>query len=322
MSDIKTVLTVDEVLDYLGIDYADDKVNRNITRAIATADKIIQGSVGVNYPVEDARSKELALIIVSDLYDIRGMTTRDNVSNNVRRLVEDMSLQLKLELGSDPYTPSPTPTPTPEGTVFYAPYIGDDDYWYLWDIDTNSYINSGVYARGIPGEKGEPGKNGTTPKKGIDYWTPEDKAEINSYIDEKTTIIATDIEGLQKQLNEEAHFRGYLSTNAKIQALEATPNDFAYSAESGTKWVYDAENGWQDTGKVVPDQLTPPSDAIPLINGKASPGVATEYARGDHRHPTDTTRASVEELNELKSTIELALDNIIVIQNELIGGGA
>lgn len=107
MSDIKTVLTIDEVLDYLGIDYADDKVNRNITRAIATADKIIQGSVGVNYPIEDARAKELALIIVSDLYDVRGMTTRDNISNNVRRLVEDMSLQLKLELGSDPITPPP-----------------------------------------------------------------------------------------------------------------------------------------------------------------------------------------------------------------------
>ena len=100
------VLTVSEVLDYLGIDYADDKVNRNITRAIATAHKIIQGSVGVNYPVNDARSKELALIIVSDLYDLRGMTIRDNVSNNVRRLVEDMSLQLKLELNRDNTTPS------------------------------------------------------------------------------------------------------------------------------------------------------------------------------------------------------------------------
>lgn len=116
MSDIKTVLTVDEVLDYLGIDYADDKVNRNITRAIATADKIIQGSVGVNYPVEDARAKELALIIVSDLYDIRGMTCRDNVSNNVRRLVDDMSLQLRLELGSDPITPPDNPE-TPDSNL-------------------------------------------------------------------------------------------------------------------------------------------------------------------------------------------------------------
>ena len=36
----------------------------------------------------------------------------------------------------------------------------------------------------------------------------------------------------------------------------------------------------------------------PLINGVASAGQANEYARGDHRHPTDTTRASVEDLNK------------------------
>ena len=84
--------------------------------------------------------------------------------------------------------------------------------------------------------------------------------------------IESDVAGLQTQLNEEAHFRGYLSTNAKIIALDATPNDFAYSAESGTKWVYDADNGWQDTGTPVPDQLTPASDATPLVNGVASAG--------------------------------------------------
>lgn len=139
---------------------------------------------------------------------------------------------------------------------------------------------------------------------------------------EATEIIKTDLEGIQQQINEEAHFRGYLSTNAKIQAMEATPNDFAYSAESGTKWVYDAELGWQDTGTPVPDQLTPASDATPLVNGVATPGESSEYARGDHRHPTDTTRVSVAEFNVLKSEIGLALDAILAIQNEIIGGEA
>ena len=152
-----------------------------------------------------------------------------------------------------------------------------------------------------------------------EYYTEE---EVKEYIDEQTEIIKSDVEGLQEQINEEAHFRGYLYTNAKIQALEATPNDFAYSAESGTKWVYDVENGWTDTGSPVPDQLTPASDAIPLINGEATAGSASEYARGDHRHPTDTTRASAEELNGLKSDIGEALDRIIAIQNALIGGGS
>lgn len=172
-------------------------------------------------------------------------------------------------------------------------------------------------------ESGEfDGNDGYTPQKGVDYWNDDDKAEIEEYIDEKTEIIKSDLEGIQQQINEEAHFRGYLSTNAKIKALEATPNDFAYSAESGTKWIYDAENGWQDSGTPVPDQLTPASVSTPLMDGEATPGESEEYARGDHRHPTDTTRVSVEEFNTFKGDLGTALDRIIDIQNSLIGGDA
>ena len=90
------MLTVDEVLNYLGIDYADDMVTKNIERLINTADAYLKGSIGANYPPEDPRSKELALIIISDLYDNRGL--HSTISGNVRRLVEDLSLQLRLEL--------------------------------------------------------------------------------------------------------------------------------------------------------------------------------------------------------------------------------
>lgn len=91
-----TVVTVNEALAYLGIDYADDMVRSNIERTIKTADAFLKGSVGEDYPVEDPRSKELALIIISDLYDKRGMVS--TVSGNTRRLVDDLSLQLRLEL--------------------------------------------------------------------------------------------------------------------------------------------------------------------------------------------------------------------------------
>ena len=96
MSDTIQVVSVDEVLAYLGIDYSDDMVNKNIERAIKTADAYLKGSIGDKYPVEDPRSKELALIIISDLYDNRGL--HDTMSGNVRRLVDDFSLQLRLEL--------------------------------------------------------------------------------------------------------------------------------------------------------------------------------------------------------------------------------
>ena len=134
------------------------------------------------------------------------------------------------------------------------------------------------------------------------------------YIDEQIAIIKSDIEGIQQQIQEETHFRGYLSTNAKIQALEATPNDFAYSAESGTKWIYDAENGWMDSGEEVPDQLTPPSDATPLMDGKASVGTEQAYARGDHRHPTDITRASAESVQMIDSRLWRVEDNFVELE--------
>lgn len=35
-----------------------------------------------------------------------------------------------------------------------------------------------------------------------------------------------------------------------------------------------------------------PSTSDPLMDGTASPGTSATFARGDHRHPTDTTRAS------------------------------
>ena len=90
------VVTVDEAKAYQGFDYADDMVNANLTRAINTADAYLKGSIGETYPTDDPRSKELALIIVSDLYDNRGL--QSTISGNTRRLVDDLSLQLRLEL--------------------------------------------------------------------------------------------------------------------------------------------------------------------------------------------------------------------------------
>lgn len=98
MGDTIKVVSVEEVFEYLGLetDYSDDMVKNNIERAIKTADAYLQGSIGKNYPIDDPRAKELALIIVSDLYDNRGL--QSTISGNTRKLVDDLSLQLRLEL--------------------------------------------------------------------------------------------------------------------------------------------------------------------------------------------------------------------------------
>ena len=98
MSDTIKVVSVDEVLAYLGIDYADNMVNKNIERLIRSADAYLKGAVGDNYPVDNPKAKEIALIVISDLYDNRGVHPATGANNNLRRLLEDLILQLKLEL--------------------------------------------------------------------------------------------------------------------------------------------------------------------------------------------------------------------------------
>ena len=139
-------------------------------------------------------------------------------------------------------------------------------------------------------------------------------------IGSQTEVLKSDVEGIQQQIREESHFRGYCQFIEEVVEIEATPNDFAYCAETGTVWVYDGEE-WVATDEVVPDQLTPASETTPLINGVASVGQEEAYARGDHRHPTDTTRASVADLNALKTDMENVLDELHNYAQSLINGG-
>lgn len=108
------------------------------------------------------------------------------------------------------------------------------------------------------------------------------------------------------------HFRGYFKNITEIEALtNVAEGDFAWSAETGTVWQFDGTN-WVDTLVIVPDQVIPASDSLPLMNGTAEAGISTDYSRGDHKHPIDTTRASFEELtnhNESRNS-HLALRSI------------
>lgn len=114
-----------------------------------------------------------------------------------------------------------------------------------------------------------------------------------SDIAEQFSELNSDIQGLREDFLNESHFRGYLSTNAEIQSLHGTPNDYAYSAQSGTVWIYQKNTGWTNSNKTVPDQTVPPSGTTPLMDGIASIGTLQTYARSDHRHPSDTSKANL-----------------------------
>ncbi|KAA6397249.1 MAG: hypothetical protein EZS28_007221 [Streblomastix strix] len=49
------------------------------------------------------------------------------------------------------------------------------------------------------------------------------------------------------------------------------------------------ESSWYDSGQLVPDQVTPASDELPLVDDTASAGISTSYSRGDHVHPLNVT---------------------------------
>lgn len=89
-------LSTEEVKEYLGIDYSDGPTEKRLGHLIKVADKYLIGAIGVDYPTGDDRVREIALIVISDLYDNHDLN--EKVSGNIRRLVEDFSMQLKLEL--------------------------------------------------------------------------------------------------------------------------------------------------------------------------------------------------------------------------------
>ncbi|MEY4300595.1 MAG: Ralstonia phage phiRSL1 [Verrucomicrobiota bacterium] len=71
-------------------------------------------------------------------------------------------------------------------------------------------------------------------------------------------------------------------------ALEYDPDASSNSREiASTAWVKSQGYGTGGSGGSSPS----PSSAAPAANGTAAAGTATTYARGDHVHPTDTTRA-------------------------------
>lgn len=61
-----------------------------------------------------------------------------------------------------------------------------------------------------------------------------------------------------------------------------------------------------------------PSNSNPVMDGTAAAGSSALYARGDHVHPTDTSRASVTALNDLSQAVN-SKSNILVVETLDLG---
>lgn len=121
------------------------------------------------------------------------------------------------------------------------------------------------------------------------------KAEMDgegNNIASQFSIVQADISGLREDISNEAHFRGMFESVEALRAAypTATPNDYAYIV-GGNIYIWQ-NNAWTNSGQPSPNTAVPASNATPLMNGVASAGASSQYSRGDHRHPTDTSKVN------------------------------
>ena len=136
-----------------------------------------------------------------------------------------------------------------------------------------------------------------------------DVAAESSAREQADNALQSDIDGIQQQLSETQHFRGYYETTAQVQSISNPHSgDYAWNAQTGTVWNY--STAWSDSGVAIPDQTVQKSSTTPLMDGTATLGSTNTYADGGHRHPTDTTRASVTALNSEMKTRSAADNNL------------
>lgn len=86
--------------------------------------------------------------------------------------------------------------------------------------------------------------------------------------------------------------------------------NFPSSPSKGQKYlsyVWDGEK-WTSVSGVVAAGA-PASSAVPIVDGIAAPGVLNAYARGDHRHPADSSRAPLNAPN-FTGTVNAAAVNV------------
>lgn len=85
--------TLDEVKQELGIDSNDN--DQKLTRYINLADIWLQGTIGINYNKSDERAKQLALLVIEDLYDRNSNSVKETAT--IQKLKNDFIMQLQCE---------------------------------------------------------------------------------------------------------------------------------------------------------------------------------------------------------------------------------
>ena len=92
-----------------------------------------------------------------------------------------------------------------------------------------------------------------------------------------------------------------------IPEMETSAEDIQHAQETADN-ANQAAAAAQETADEAIDLIaqipgSTPSDELPVIDGTPSPGTSLKFSRGDHKHPTDTSRASQSDLDTLQNQV-------------------
>ena len=133
----------------------------------------------------------------------------------------------------------------PDGDmVSFAPYIGENNNWFVFDMVQEKYVDTGVSAIGIKGT------DGYTPVKGVDYFTTEDietiiakvRARIKALV-KKVTITLLASAWIESGDNQYSQVIDVDATEYSKVDLQPTPEQLAIFYEKDVTFVAENDNG-------------------------------------------------------------------------------
>lgn len=161
----------------------------------------------------------------------------------------------------------------------------------------------------VPGVPGEQGVGITSISFNSDYTMTITLSDGNTYTS-MSLKGETGPQGPQGETGSGLQILDVYATLADLQSAHPTgqPGDAYQVGSAGSYTLYiwsSSQSAWVQAGTIG---TVSPYTSAPLMDGTASAGSQNLYARGDHVHPSDTSRASKEELDALIKTSQALID--------------
>lgn len=140
---------------------------------------------------------------------------------------------------------------------------------------------------------------------------------LNSKADKSTTLSGYGITDTYTKTETDAKIKSdggkinVIKVNGTAQDISATDKSVDISVPTKMSQITN-DSGFITTSD-IPEGATA-STTVPLMDGTATVGKEMAFARGDHVHPTDTTRAAKTDVDALTKRVTTAEGNISTIQ--------